>query len=335
MQPRLRRLRKYSRPWQPWLGARPAPTERTYVEARDGLKLCVRRVTQTPGGKPVVLLHGLGSNHGGFHFETRSIAVWLSERGYDCFLPELRGHGDSQRPRKGWDLDDYLEYDIPAILDHVREQTGRQSVGWIGHSMGGVLLFCYGILQPDAPIERGIAVGSALDYRVGHTGFRTLLKLRPIAEKLPWVPYGAFMHCLSPLFGRKVELLDGFNMQRSNIEPHVIRKVHANTFHTIPTSLLASLSTTFEETGLRAERRDLNYLEHTQGYKIPTLLIAGTADRQVSVDAVEHTGRLLDAETHILGRAHGHEDDYGHFDLLVGRRAEAEVWPLLDSWLQR
>jgi hypothetical protein len=30
---------------------------------------------------------------------------------------------------------------------------------------------------------------------------------------------------------------------------------------------------------------------------------------------------------------HGHGDHYGHFDLLMGRRAVEEVFPTIDAWL--
>jgi hypothetical protein len=34
-----------------------------------------------------------------------------------------------------------------------------------------------------------------------------------------------------------------------------------------------------------------------------------------------------------FGREGGHSADYGHTDLLVGRNAQAEVFPVVSSWL--
>ena len=43
---------------------------------------------------------------------------------------------------------------------------------------------------------------------------------------------------------------------------------------------------------------------------------------------VSHTGTLWRrAEVVLFGRDHGHLDEYGHFDLILGRRARTEVWP--------
>ena len=37
----------------------------------------------------------------------------------------------------------------------------------------------------------------------------------------------------------------------------------------------------------------------------------------------------------IFGWAYGEPTDYGHWDLLVGRRAEVEVWPVLEAFLSK
>ena len=103
----------------------------------------------------------------------------------------------------------------------------------------------YGIYDPEAPIARGVTVGSALDYSVGETGFEPMLALRPVLERLTAIPYGTFVHLLAPLMGRGFDTLESFNVWPSNIESEVSRAIHASCFHTIPTSLLVSLATTF------------------------------------------------------------------------------------------
>jgi poly(3-hydroxyalkanoate) synthetase len=37
----------------------------------------------------------------------------------------------------------------------------------------------------------------------------------------------------------------------------------------------------------------------------------------------------------ILGKENGCEEDYGHADLVVGLRAEVEVFPRVAEWLER
>lgn len=323
------------RPWRRFID-HAAQTERTHVLTEDGQRLVLRRlrIESDPELPPVMLLHGLGANHHTFHFAERSLAEWLAARGHDVWLPELRGHGSSTTTDYDWRIDEYLLHDIPALLNEIRRQTGREDVRWVGHSMGGVLLYCYGIMHPEEPINRGLAIASALDYSVGSTGFRGLLKLRPLIEAIPAIPWGTLTHLLAPAIGRGVPL-ERFNVWPTNIEPKITRRIHARVFHSIPTSLLHSLSTTFEDEGFRLAD-GFEFVTNSQNLSFPVRLIAGSQDQQVSVDAIHHTSGLIgeNASVRVFGREYGEVDDYGHFDLILGRRAQVEVWPEIASWLE-
>ncbi len=325
------------RPWR-HLHAAQAGAERHIITTDDGVRLHLRRLapTGTPtSGAAVMLLHGLAANHRGFDLPRRSLARWLAERGHDVWMPELRGHGDSQIERFDWRLDDYLAYDLPAIIEAIRTTSGVERIHWVGHSMGGILLMCYGILNPEAPIARGVTVGSALDYKVGNTGFKSLLKLKPLLERLVAIPYGSMMHLLAPAIGHLPRVVETFNVWPPNIEPHVVRAIHAGGFHGIPMSLLSSLATTFEPDGLSLQS-GFCFVEHAPRFPFPLRMLAGSRDRQVSVAAIEHTAALVGDNAHVVvhGPERGDADHYGHFDLLVGRRAPVETWPSIAQWLE-
>ncbi len=326
------------RPWSRFLPKGPASHETHYLSARDGVRLAVHRV-RPPGavaGPPVMLLHGLGANSHGWLMPQRSLAHWLAERGWDVFVPELRGAGESGAAGGRWDLDDYLDADLPAILDAVRDASGQSEVSWVGHSMGGLLLCCYAMRRPDHGIARGVCVGSALDYTVGRSGFARLLPLRPLLARLGRVPFGLTAHLVSPLLGRVRSPLEAFNFHHANVEPEVIRQIHAHAFGWIPVSLLLSLATTFEPGGLRSRDGKMRYLECATECRLPLLLLSGSADVQCPPEAVEETARRIGGNARVLhlGRAHGTQEEYGHFDLLVGRHAPEEVWPRIAAFLE-
>lgn len=75
-------------------------------------------------GEPVLLLHGLG-DHGlawaGFAADARET--------YHCVAPDLRGHGDSDKPDQG-----YASTDICADLEGLMEVLGWQAAHVIAHS---------------------------------------------------------------------------------------------------------------------------------------------------------------------------------------------------------
>ncbi|MFC1611812.1 alpha/beta fold hydrolase [Myxococcota bacterium] len=332
------RTPKMLRPWQRWLSAPSTPTERIGVRTPDGLGLVIHRVRHA-GRKPgpaVMMVHGLGANRHAFHFPGRSLAEYLAEHGFDCFIPELRGHGLSERRGFAWDMDDYLEGDLPIIIDTIREKSGQEKVHWIGHSMGGILLFCYGILHSDAPILSGTAVGAALDYTRGKSWFSPMLRLEPVLKRIPAVPFGTFTHLVAPLTGRYPDPLTKLNFWPSNIEPEMVRRAYATVFHTIPVPLLESLAGALGPRGLVNRDRSISFLERAGSYQIPTRLLAGSKDMQAPARTVQHTASLFGGptEVRVFGREHGEMDEYGHWDLLIGRLAFEEVWPDILSWLE-
>ncbi len=93
-------------------------------------------------GIPVILLHGSFSNRR-FWFSPKGLGLgaYLTRLGFDVWIPEMRGHGLSQRNEdyRRNRVADYARYDLPAIAAFVREQSG-QVPHWIGHSLGGITL---------------------------------------------------------------------------------------------------------------------------------------------------------------------------------------------------
>jgi len=336
----LDRLYRFVDRARPWGHLREPPLEaRDYrVVTDDGCELRVRRIP--PKGKrigpPTLLVHGLGANHRTFHFPGRSLAEWLAERGHEVWLPELRGHGASDAPAWDWQFDDHVLRDAPAIVEFVRETAGVEEVNWVGHSMGGVLLCGYGIHTRDAPIARGVTIGSALDYRVGGTQFEQLLAARELLSRFTALPYGTLAHLIAPAIGRGPDGLLEFNVWPANIESEVARRLHSQCFGTIPVSLLESLSTTFDDQGLRLES-GFCFLDHSSRLDFPIRLVAGSHDRQVDPEAVERTADLIgdNADVTPYGPSWGERMGYGHFDLILGRRAPCEVWPDIASFLEQ
>ena len=84
-----------------------------------------------------------------------SLAVYLAERGHDVWVLELRGHGRStpkptwletvlaQGRNEGgsWSIMKYIDHDLPSAIQYVRNHTHAKKVHWVGHSMGGIVLY--------------------------------------------------------------------------------------------------------------------------------------------------------------------------------------------------
>ncbi len=124
------------------------------IETEDGARLAVKR--KAAQGTPVIFLHGLAVNGDIWNlpeirteeFHYRSLAQMLHERGHDIWLVTLRGLGGEDfrsMPPSGqddWCVDHFVLYDLPAVVQHVRKETGRKPFV-VGSSMGSMALAGY------------------------------------------------------------------------------------------------------------------------------------------------------------------------------------------------
>ncbi len=125
------------------------------IPTADGAEVaCKRRAN--PDGTPVITIHGLASNADLWNlpdvetpdYHYRSLATVMHSGGYDVWLMNLRGHGGphmlSTPPAQqtDWCVDHFVLYDLPAVVDHVRQVTGRKPFV-IGASMGAMTLAGY------------------------------------------------------------------------------------------------------------------------------------------------------------------------------------------------
>jgi 3-oxoadipate enol-lactonase len=95
-------------------------------------------------GAAIVLCHGLCASGAQFGAD----ADWFAERGYRVLVPDLRGHGQSERPAQhsaAAFAPERLWGDIDAMLDH----AGIDRVHWVGNSLGGILGLFASRQRPD------------------------------------------------------------------------------------------------------------------------------------------------------------------------------------------
>lgn len=107
--------------------AAPRQTARSpYVSAKDGTRLFVQ---DWGSGKPVLLLSAwtFDSSTWGSHIEA------LTAKGFRCIAPDRRGHGRSEMPSTGYDLETLTD-DVASII----EARDLRDVTLVGFSMGTV-----------------------------------------------------------------------------------------------------------------------------------------------------------------------------------------------------
>jgi pimeloyl-ACP methyl ester carboxylesterase len=334
-----------------------APTTRQdethFITTSDGWRLALHRYRargKKPHCEPVLLHHGLTCSHIGFDLNVGdekhpvpSLAIWLAAKGYDVWSCDLRGRGASEHAghfqKKNWDwnVDDYIERDDPAIVDYILSKSPYKNLHWIGHSMGGILLFCYCALNGSPKIASGISAGSGLDYTDTGSHYQPLIPFAGLAGKIGRIPAGFFTKVIAPFCGRINNVFESFNYYPKNTAPKAARMIHGAALFDTTGKVFHQMAGLFTLGGLRSADGRTIYTELAGNVTTPMLLLAGDKDIQASPQLSEKTRKLFpgdDHQTAFFGKDFGHAEHYGHFDLLCGLRAKAEVYPHIIKWLE-
>ena len=333
------------------------PCSDGFAYTRDGWKLGIRHLTPPnpdPTKLPVVLCHGLGLNGTFWTITDSHLPSQLVARGYQVFIFDLRGSGNSAKvglegvnarrrqgplPERGeghWTVDETSFYDVPAVLDYVKTATGHDRVNWVGHSLGGMLLFPFLELSPEADrIANFVGMGSTIllaeapqrDMLRANRGLRLLTHL---------VSPGRLGRPLTYFRFPGLEHIDAFYYTAANVDKRTISRFYGYTLEDTGRAALRQLDPYLAKGHFVSADRKTDYVTLLGSVKAPTLLIAGDGDLMSDVPSSK---LMLDAigsrDKSLLcfGKREGHVADYGHCDLVWSRYAPKEIFPPLIDWL--
>ena len=320
-------------------GSRPEPR---MARTHDGWEIAVHH--RPPGRRrfrePVLLCHGLATNHLNFDFSPPySLAHALAEAGFEVYSLDWRGAGDS-RPPKGrgrfdFDADDLIEHDAPAVLDLVLGLTEARELFWVGHSLGG--LVGYAVLGgAEAKRVRGLCVLGAPVYF--HYP-RWLALLMRACTWLAW-PIAFRQRLLSqacaPFVGHLTLPLSDVLVNPKAIVPKVLRSIYANLIDSMGYRLLRQLDDWTRHDRFCSRDAKTDYRARLADVTRPVLVLGGTQDGLAPPPAIKAQAALLgsaDKTVMLFGRDNGDVLEYGHGDLLFGQGAPREVYPRIVSWV--
>lgn len=323
--------------------------ETHHVKTRDGWKVALHNYARNTRKHPVFLCHGLGSNRYDLDYgREKSLAKFLHRNGYDVWVVELRGAGESSKPRPwnklryDWCFDDYVVHDLPAALRFVTGKTGADGVHWIGHSMGGMLAYPMMQAVDDGLIRTATTIGSPLMTDEKNAELGGVVGDPSAAMRfLPFVPQKLLLQLampLAPIFleeivsrGDKV-LWNGENMDRKDLV-----RLGRRAVENLPVHLIRQMQEWYLTSSFRSYYGSWNYVEHLKRVKTPLHVISGAADGlcppadcKVAYDIIGTKEKRFS----IFGTEHGHKIDYGHIDLVLGIHAAREVYPEILGWIE-
>jgi pimeloyl-ACP methyl ester carboxylesterase len=336
-----------------------------FAYTADGWRLGIRHLRPEkpdPGKLPVVLCHGLGLN-GTFWTITDQrihLPAQLVARGYDVFIFDFRGSGESTRVGRferinehlrqtflleagegHWTVDEIVRYDVPAVLDYVKDATGHDRVNWVGHSLGGMLLFPYLELSRQPwRIANFVAMGSTITFadQPETKKFQTemLRANRGLRVLASVVSPGRIGRPL--MFARfpGLDRIDQFYYTSANVDKTTVARFYGYTLEDTGKGALKQLDPYLAYGRFVSADRRIDYVSRLDEVSVPVLMVAGDGDVMSDVPSTKLTFNALSSPDKTLkrfGRAEGQVADYGHCDLVWSRYAPKEIFPPIVDWL--
>ena len=231
-----------------------------YATAKDGTKLFYKDWGR---GDPVILLHGWPLTGDTFD----DLAIRLVEAGKRCLVPDRRGFGRSDQPWNGYDYDTFAD-DVAAVLEDARI---AQPVAIVGFSMGGGEVARFLSKQGRQRVSQAVLISSVVPKVLqsdDHPDGVPQAKLQDITEQMKTDRYGFLQTFLKQFYGVGI------------ISHPVSQGVLDASFHQ---ASMAGARPTYAAAQAWATtdfRPDLRAFEG-----VPTLVIHGTADANVPIDA--------------------------------------------------
>jgi lysosomal acid lipase/cholesteryl ester hydrolase len=305
-----------------------------YAYTADGWRLGVRHYRPEhpdPGKLPVILCHGLGLNATFWTITDNHLPAQLAARGYEVYVFDIRGSGENaklgrcdqvnktlrqtclrERGESNWTVDDLVKYDVPAILAYVERETGRNRVNWIGHSLGGMLVFPFVELTPH-PEQIANFVGMGSTIIQAQTPQTDMLRANQGLRLLSLVASpGRLGRPLAFVRIPGMELIDRFYYSNENVDRLTVSRFYGYTLEDTGPGALRQLAPYLQYGHMLSADRKVDYSAMLCSIKTPTLLVAGDGDIMSDVPSTELTYTGLGSPDKTMmrfGKSNGHVDD--------------------------
>jgi len=253
----------------------------TYVTTSDKTKLYFK---DWGSGSPVILIHGWPLSADSWDDQALAIA----EAGYRVISYDRRGFGRSSQPWQGYDYNTLAD-DLAAVIDH----TGVEDATLVGFSMGGGEVARYMSRHHGKSVAKAVLISSILPFRL------------KTADNPAGTEQSTFDETARALTEDRAKFFSGFYKKFFGVDKTANPVSDELLEWARGVSMQASLKATLE--CLRSFSTT-DFRDDLPAFKVPTLIIHGTEDQTVPIDASSRAAAKAIAQSTLLeyvGAPHG------------------------------
>jgi pimeloyl-ACP methyl ester carboxylesterase len=238
--------------------------------------------TDYPGEEPVVFAHAWALNGDMWSYQLTD----LMTAGFRCITYDRRGHGRSDRPPTGYDIDTLAD-DLAAVI----EGLDLYDITLIGHSMGTAEVVRYLTRHGAGRIARVVLSGTVTPMLLQGPDNPDGIPDDAVAQvrSIMLRDIGDWME-----ISGKAEYFYGEHRVSQQLKDWTL-----NTIAAVPLPILTQTSDAFVRADFRSELTELT---------VPTLVIHGTADASMPIDLTARKTASLIPDCHLVtidGAGHG------------------------------
>ena len=322
-----------------------AKGESLWGETKDGRKI---HIMFFKGGEkkkrnfPVILCHGFGAQGRYWYFDDElSWPKKLNDEGFNVFVPDLRGVGKTGGPYD-FSFEDYI-YDVEAILEKVLKVEGVDKAHWVGHSMGGMVIYLSVSRNPQ--IQKKLKSFTAISspykiwgpwelWKITHKNYENLSQFFKKVDSIPFstssYSFSIFGDIIYPILKiTKLIYLENFVWNLDNVPRDIRKKAMRYATGPVSTRVLEKFSKVF------LGYEDFNF--SFEKFKVPALFIVGTKDYLASPPTVKLAYSKASSENKkfiLAGVGEWFQTDYGHVDITASKLATEEIFSQVLNFIE-
>ena len=308
------------------------------LKTKDDCELTIHTLMDRKESPYVLLIHGIGATGHMWlgNGEKFRLPFFLQEKGFNVCMLNLRNRWNYTNHQ--WDLDHYVEFDIPAVVDYILKRSSSKKFHIIGHSLGGLLAKMYQTHHPSHGVASLVTLGSP-GFRGKPKNGLFIASAAPFIKKLGrYLPHARLHHLPDTLLESLLAITTvPFNpsqlRQRTKFREHPwVKNYCANVSFQEARQLVSIL----EEGGIKCQTHGFKYLDREHLVTAPILAFAGGSD------IVAPSGLIQDGlaplsntkKEFILLDKKNTNSSYSHHDLVLGPKAHIDIWPRIHNFLQ-